>query len=284
MRISTIETGYFKLDGGAMFGIVPKSLWSRLNPPDDNNLCTWSMRCLLIETGDRKILVDTGLGDKQDDKFRSHFEPHGDDSLLGSISAQAIRSEEITDVFLTHLHFDHVGGAVSRTAEGKLQPTFPNATYWSNDRHWQWAMEPNAREKASFLKENFVPLKEQGKLQLLDVQEDLLPWLPGIDIQYVYGHTEAMMLLHIQIGDQKVVYCADLLPSSSHIGLPYIMSYDLRPLVTLDEKTKLLEQAHAEGWILCFEHDPTVECLQLEKNARGRIIGGTPKQLRDFLA
>lgn len=282
MHLTTIETGLFKLDGGAMFGIVPKTLWSRLNPPDEKNLCTWSMRCLLIETGDRKILVDTGLGDKQDDKFRSHFEPHGEESLLHSIQQQAIRPEEITDVFLTHLHFDHVGGAVSRTTEGKLQPTFPNATYWSNDLHWHWAMEPNAREKASFLKENFVPLQEQGKLQLLSVQNDLLPWLPGIDIQFVYGHTEAMMLLHLQMGKQKIVYCADLLPSSYHIGLPYIMAYDVRPLKTLEEKTELLQQAFAEQWVLYFEHDPKVECLQLEQNAKGRIVPGKPKTLADF--
>ena len=283
MRISTIETGLFKLDGGAMFGIVPKTLWSRLNPPDEKNLCTWSMRCLLIETGNRKILVDTGLGEKQDEKFRSHFEPHGQDSLLQSIQNQSVHPEEITDVFLTHLHFDHVGGAVIRKENGSLVPTFPNATYWSNKVHWDWAMEPNAREKASFLKENFVPLKEQGQLKLLDVQRDLLSWIPGVDIQFVYGHTEAMMLLHLTINEQKIVYCADLLPSSHHIGLPYIMSYDVRPLVTLEEKTALVQQAFDEQWILYFEHDPMVECVQLTKNAKGRIVAGPSKSLSEVI-
>jgi glyoxylase-like metal-dependent hydrolase (beta-lactamase superfamily II) len=271
MRLTTILTGYFKLDGGAMFGIVPKTLWQRLTTPDDNNLCTWAMRCLLIETGERKILVDTGIGDKQDEKFRSHFEPHGDESLIGSLADAGHRPEDITDVFLTHLHFDHVGGAVKRDDEGNLVPTFPNATYWTNQAHYEWALHPNDREKASFLKENFVPLMEAGVLRFIETPNDE-EWLPGIRIRYVYGHTEAMMLLFIQTSVRTVVYTADLIPSSYHIGMPYVMAYDLRPLRTLAEKSQLLEEAVKGEYELFFEHDPKLERCQVIKNERGRIV------------
>jgi glyoxylase-like metal-dependent hydrolase (beta-lactamase superfamily II) len=272
MKITTIPTGFFKLDGGAMFGIVPKRLWQKLNPPDENNLCTWSMRCLLIETGDSKILVDTGFGEKQDAKFRSFFEPHGSDSLLGSLRKQAIFAEDITDVFLTHLHFDHCGGAVKFDEKGALVPTFPNATYWSNEVHWQWAMDPNERERASFLKENFVPLKEAGVLRFIDVQKGRADWLPGLQVQFVYGHTEAMMLLHINYYDRHLVYCADLLPSAFHIGMPYVMAYDVRPLVTLQEKEDLLADAVCENWVLFFEHDPVTSCATVQRSESGRIV------------
>lgn len=274
MKVRFIPSGFFKLDGGAMFGVVPKQLWQRLNPPDEQNLCTWSMRCLLIETEDRKILVDTGIGDKQDAKFRSHFHPHGDDSLLLSLAHIGLKAEDITDVFLTHLHFDHVGGAIRYNAKGELEATFPNATYWSNDRHWKWAKTPNAREKASFLPENFFLLEEQGRLELLDVQDNDLSWLPGIDIRFVYGHTEAMMLPIIRQEDRTICYCADLLPSSYHISMPYVMAYDIRPLDTLSEKARLLEQAMAEDWVLAFEHDPKLGAARLTRNERGRIILG----------
>ncbi len=272
MKLTTINTGFFKLDGGAMFGIVPKKLWNRMNAADDNNMCTWAMRCLLIETGDRKILVDTGIGDKQDEKFRSYFEPHGEDSLLGSVENTKLSAEDITDVFLTHLHFDHVGGAVKKDADGHLVPTFPNATYWSNEVHWNWAMQPNAREKASFLKENFVPLQEADQLKFIDFSADRINWLPGIDLQLVYGHTEAMMLLLLDWNGRKLVYCADLIPSSHHIGLPYIMSYDVRPLHTLEEKTKLLEEAVEKDYLLYFEHDPKIPRVSLKRDERGRIV------------
>lgn len=283
MQISFIETGLFKLDGGAMFGIVPKSLWKRLNPPDEQNLCTWAMRCLLIETGERKILVDTGLGDKQDDKFRSYFHPHGDHTLLGSLAAKGLQPEDITDVLLTHLHFDHVGGAVRYDESGNLVPTFPNAVYWSTEPHWQWAMEPNPREKASFLKENFVPLQEQGQLQFIDWQKEDVPWLDDIHIRFVNGHTEAMMLPIIQKDGQQLVYCADLLPSSFHVRMPYVMAYDVRPLDTLREKGTLLEQAAAENWLLCFEHDPTTGAAYLTKDPRGRTVIGNPVQLQETI-
>jgi glyoxylase-like metal-dependent hydrolase (beta-lactamase superfamily II) len=272
MKFSIVHAGYFKLDGGAMFGIVPKKLWQRLNPPDDNNLCTWSMQCLLIENGDRKILVDCGLGDKQSEKWRSFFEPHGDENLFDSLRNCSVNPEEITDVFLTHLHFDHCGGAVKIDEKGNYVPTFPNATYWSNEVHWNWAMEPNAREAASFLKENFVPLKEAGVLRFIDVQKELVEWLPGIQIQFAYGHTEALMALHLDVDGKKYVYCSDLLPSSFHIGMPYVMAYDIRPLVTLEEKGQLLTQSLEEDWTLIFEHDPAGAFGKVAKDERGRIV------------
>lgn len=274
MKIHIIETGYFKLDGGAMFGVVPKTLWQKKNQPDENNLCTWSMRCLLIEYGERRILVDTGIGDKQDDKFRSHFEPHGEATLAGSLEKAGFSADSITDVLLTHLHFDHVGGAVKYDAQGKPVPTFPNATYWSNEVHYNWAYYPNPREKASFLKENFVPLKNAGVLKFIDVQKDDIEWMPGIDIRFVYGHTEAMMVPIFHQGDHTLVYCADVIPSSFHIGMPYVMSYDLRPLDTMREKGRILEDGVERGHYLFFEHDPATACVQVERNDRGRIAKG----------
>jgi glyoxylase-like metal-dependent hydrolase (beta-lactamase superfamily II) len=271
MKVRVIQTGYFKLDGGAMFGIVPKRLWARLNPPDEQNLCTWAMRCLLVETDNRKILIDTGIGDKQDAPFRSHFAPFGEETLLTSLAKQGIDSQGITDVILTHLHFDHCGGALYRNELGAIVPTFSNATYWTNEKHFNWAMNPNEREKASFLKENFVPLQNAGVLQLIKVQQ-YTPFCPEISILFTYGHTEAMMLPHIKVGDKTIVYCADTLPSSHHIGMPYIMSYDIRPLDTLKEKKQLLEQAADEGHILFFEHDPVVECATVKRNEQGRIV------------
>jgi glyoxylase-like metal-dependent hydrolase (beta-lactamase superfamily II) len=274
MKIHIIETGYFKLDGGAMFGVVPKTLWQKKTQPDENNLCTWSMRCLLIEQGERRILVDTGIGDKQDDKFRSHFEPHGEATLAGSLEKAGFSADSVTDVLLTHLHFDHVGGAIKYDAQGKPVPTFPNATYWSNEVHYNWAHYPNPREKASFLKENFVPLKNAGVLKFIDVQKDDLEWMPGIDIRFVYGHTEAMMVPIFHQGDHTLVYCADVIPSSFHIGMPYVMSYDLRPLDTMREKGRILEDGVERGHYLFFEHDPATACVQVERNDRGRIAKG----------
>ena len=272
MKITALPTGFFKLDGGAMFGIVPKRLWQRLTTPDENNLCTWAMRCLLIESGNRKILVDCGLGDKQDAKWRSYFLPFGDDTLTGSLAAHGISPEDITDVFLTHLHFDHCGGAVKFDEAGRLVPSFPNAVYWSNEVQWSWAMNPNEREKASFLQENFVPLKDAGVLQFIDVQKDPVAWLPGLEVQYAYGHTEAMMALHIDAGAGHFVYCADLMPSSFHLGMPYVMGYDIRPLVTLKEKEWLLSHAVEGDWTLIFEHDPDGGFGKLTRDEKGRIV------------
>jgi len=265
MKISVINTGNFKLDGGAMHGVVPKVLWNKFNPADENNLCSWAMRCLLIEDGDRLILIDTGIGDKQDQKFFGHYYLHGDDSLMKSIQQAGYHADDITDVFLTHLHFDHVGGAVVRH-EDKLLPTFKNARYWTNKSHWDWAVFPNAREKASFLKENILPLQESGQLQYID---DAANSFNHFDIKYVYGHTEAMMLPLIEYKGQKILYCADLLPSIYHLPLPWVMSYDMRPLETLKEKELILNEAVDNNYLLFFEHDYTNELCSLKRTEKG---------------
>lgn len=279
--MTSIHAGLFKLDGGAMFGIVPKRLWTRLIEADENNLCTWSMRCLLIEVEERKILVDTGMGDKQDAKFRHHFEPHGSYSLETSLNQAGYSTEDITDVFLTHLHFDHVGGAVKYNDKGELIPTFKNAKYWMHRKQFDSAMNPNIREKASFLKENFVPLVEQNRVEFLDFDKEM-NWLNGIQLRCCYGHTQSMMVLSIPYQSTRVLYCADLMPSSYHIGMPYVMSYDVQPLVTLEEKKALLEEVHQQGYYIFYEHDALVECSKIEKNEKGRFIPGAPCNLKDI--
>lgn len=266
----TIETGYFKLDGGAMFGVVPKSIWNKLNPADDNNLCNWALRCLLIEDEGRLILVDNGIGNKQDEKFFSHYYLHGDESLDKSLAALGIKNEDITDVILTHLHFDHCGGSVIRRADGQLVTAFPNAKYWSNERHWKWATEPNAREKASFLKENILPIKESGQLHMIEVNEKgLTPFSKNVSIRFAFGHTDAMMLPQINYNGRTYVYMADLLPAAAHVPLPYVMAYDMFPLKTLEEKKSFLEEAADNDYVLIFEHDPTVVCCTLERTEKG---------------
>lgn len=271
MKVSVIDTGFFKLDGGAMFGVVPKQLWKKLNPPDENNMCTWAMRCLLVETDNRKIIIDTGFGLKQDAKFRSYFEPHGDENLSSSIAKQGLKLEDITDVFLTHLHFDHVGGALSMDANGNYFPTFPNATYWSNEKHFNWALKPNPREKASFLKENFVPLQDAKKLRFIDVEENV-EFIKDFNVRFAYGHTEAMMIPHIKVNGKTLIYGADLMPSANHLGLPYVMSYDIRPLTTMKEKDALFERVLSDNSILFFEHDPVNQCASIKRNDRGRVV------------
>lgn len=283
MKLRTIFTEYFKLDGGAMFGVVPRTLWDRLNPPDDKNLCTWAMRCLLIETDERKILIDTGIGRKQDPKFYSFFEPHGGQEVADRFKDTHPSREEITDVFLTHLHFDHVGGAVIKDPiSGVHEPAFPNARYWTCKSHFDWAYTPNEREKASYLRENFVPLREHGVLHFIDEKQDI-EWLPGIRVRFVYGHTEAMMIPIIETDKGTIVYCADLLPSSFHVRIPYIMAYDVRPLVTLEEKTAFFEDVLNHDWVLFLEHDPSTECIRLAKNDRGRIEVRERFTLDDFI-
>lgn len=275
MKINAIDTGYFKLDGGAMFGIVPKRLWQKLNPPDDNNLCTWAMRCLLVQTGKRRILVDTGMGQKRGDKFLDFFEPHGKDTLHTSLKKHGLAPEDITDVFLTHLHFDHAGGAVRWTDAGEPVPAFPKATYWSNAVHYEWACNPNDREKASFIQDNFRTLEKAKQLKFIPVKDKESAWIPGIRVRFVYGHTEAMMLPLIKVQRQTWVYCADLIPSSAHIGLPYIMGYDIRPLATLLEKEKLLNEAADKRFRLIFEHDPRIAACKVTRNKKtGRIEMG----------
>ena len=285
MKLSVIDTGYFKLDGGAMFGVVPKKLWSRLETPDENNLCTWAMRCLLVETEGRKILIDTGIGNKQSEKFFSHFQPHGTATLAGSLEQAGVATDEVTDVLLTHFHFDHVGGAVQKNGAGKLEPAFSNATYWTNQTHYDWAYTPNDRENASFLKENFVPLQEAGVLKMLESRpyDQTLPWLEGVELSFAYGHTEAMMLPILSYQGKTVVYCADLLPSPSHIGMPYVMGYDVRPLNTLQEKAHLLAKAADEGYILFFEHAKTIEACTVKRNERGRIVPDRQGKLMELL-
>lgn len=267
MNLYTINTGLFKLDGGAMHGVVPKSLWNKLNPADESNLCSWAMRCLLVETEGRLILIDTGIGDKQDAKFFSHYHLHGEGSLTGSIKSAGFSPDEITDVFLTHLHFDHVGGAVMKAGE-QLLPAFKNARYWSNEQHWDWAIQPNEREKASFLKENILPIRESGQLHFFE-GKDGDEFLPGFNIRMVNGHTESMMLPLLNYKGNKILYCADLLPSMHHLPLPWVMAYDTRPLETLKEKKSLLNQAIEENWLLYFEHDAVNELCSLQQSERG---------------
>jgi glyoxylase-like metal-dependent hydrolase (beta-lactamase superfamily II) len=266
MELFTVNTGLFKLDGGAMFGVVPKSIWNKINPADENNMCTWSMRCLLVKTEKHLVLIDTGIGNKQSEKFFSYYYLHGDDSLEKSLHKLGFSFEDITDVFLTHLHFDHCGGAISfdKISE-RYYPTFPNATYWSHSKHWDWAIHPNAREKASFLKENILPIQESGQLKFVDKDVYDLPF-EYID---VYGHTEAMILPLIKYKNQKILYTADLIPSAGHIPVPYVMAYDVRPLITMQEKERILNQAVQENWLLYFEHDHKVEMCNLQNTERG---------------
>ena len=267
MKLHTIDTGLFKLDGGAMFGVVPKTIWQKSNPADSNNMCSWAMRCMLIEEGNRLILVDTGIGDKQDEKFFSHYYLHGDDSMDRSLAAKGFSRADITDVFLTHLHFDHVGGAVVRQNE-QLVPAFKNATYWSNAEHWEWAVNPNDREKASFLKDNILPIQESGQLNFV-AHEQGVTFGNDITIRFAYGHTEAMMLPQIKYKDRTILYMADLLPSVGHLPLPYVMSYDMFPLKTLHEKKVILQEATDNEYILFLEHDPTNECCTLKQTEKG---------------
>lgn len=273
MNLYSINTGYFKLDGGAMFGVVPKSIWQKLNTPDENNMCSWAMRCLLVEDGDQLILIDNGMGNKQDQKFFGHYFLHGDDTLEKSLAKHGFHKDDITDVFLTHLHFDHCGGSIEKKGD-QLSPAFKNAIYWSNAPHWQWAIQPNDREKASFLKENILPIEESGQLKLIKV-EDGIAFNQGIKVRFVFGHTEAMMLPEITYKNKTIVYAADLLPSVAHIPVPYIMAYDTRPLQTLTEKKGFLQSAQQNDHLLFFEHDPLIECCSLKLTERGIRSGET---------
>lgn len=267
MKLYTINTGLFKLDGGAMHGVVPKSMWNKVNPSDENNMCTWAMRCLLLEDEGQLMLVDTGMGNKQDEKFFSHFQPHGNDSLQQSIEQLGFGMKDITDVFLTHLHFDHCGGAIQRKGE-ELIASFPNATYWSNEVHWRSALQPNAREKASFLKENILPIESNGQLKFTGAEQGS-SFRPHVEVRIVHGHTDAMMLPLIEYKGRRILFCADLIPSMAHISLPWVMGYDMRPLDTLNEKTCILNEAVENNWILFFEHDAKNECCNLVQTERG---------------
>ncbi|MBE7175979.1 MAG: MBL fold metallo-hydrolase [Mucilaginibacter polytrichastri] len=267
MKLHVIDTGLFKLDGGAMFGVVPKAIWNKTNPADGNNMCTWAMRCLLVETDGRRILIDTGIGTKQDEKFLSRYYMHGQGELFSSLKKAGFSAEDITDVFLTHLHFDHVGGAVIREGD-TLLPAFPNALYWTNERHWKWAIEPNAREKASFLKENLLPLQESGRLRFIDVAGEAV-FTPDFRVRFAYGHTDAMMIPLLNYGNRTVAYMADLLPSVGHIPLPYVMAYDMFPMKTLEEKSRFLQEAAEKNYILFLEHDPVYTCCTVHSTEKG---------------
>ena len=288
MQAFSLETGKFKLDGGAMFGVVPKSIWNKTNPADENNLCTWALRCLVIKEADRVILIDTGMGDKQDAKFFSHYQPHETITLTDALQKINIGVEDITDVLLTHLHFDHVGGAIKKLGD-ELLPTFPNATYWISEPQWNLALYPNRREKASFLKENIMPIKESGQLKLItlppfqsstSLQE--IKFTEAISCLVVHGHTEAMLLPKIKMGTETIVYMADLLPSTGHIPLPYVMGYDMQPLITLEEKEKFLNTAIKENYILFFEHDAVNECCRLVATEKG-IRAGASFSLKEIV-
>jgi glyoxylase-like metal-dependent hydrolase (beta-lactamase superfamily II) len=284
MKFHAIETGKFKLDGGAMFGIVPKAIWNKINPADENNLCTWAMRCLLVEYGDRLILVDSGMGDKQDEKFRSYFHPHGNDELIKSILSKGFTAEQITDVFITHMHFDHVGGAVKYDENGKLVPVFPNAKYWTSRKHYEWALNPNMREKASFLEENFVPLEDAGVLELIDTSSGSYRWMDRISFRFYYGHTEAMMVPEFTMDNgKKLIYMTDLLPSVGHLRLPYIMAYDIRPMDTLEERKFFYDYASSEGSYLFLEHDPVNEVFSIARDERGNYTAGGIRSLSDII-
>lgn len=266
MILHVINTGFFKLDGGAMFGVVPKSIWQKTNPADDNNLCTWAMRCLLIEDGDKLILIDNGIGNKQDERFLSFYYLHGNDTLISSLNNAGFSADDITDMFLTHLHFDHCGGGVKIEHE-KPVLTFRNAQYWSNEDHWHWATQPNPREKASFLKENILPMKESGHLKFIDTQA-ASPF-HQFDILSVSGHTEKMMIPKIKYKGHTICYMADLLPSVGHIPLAYVMGYDTRPLITLQEKEQFLNEAADKNYILFLEHDSAHECCTVKHTEKG---------------
>ncbi|WP_295236352.1 MBL fold metallo-hydrolase [Sediminibacterium sp.] len=277
MKLYSINHSFFKLDGGAMYGVVPKSLWNKLNPADENNLCNWALRSLLIQDENKLILIDTGMGFKQDEKFFGHYGMSGTIELDAELAQLGFSRNDITDVFHTHLHFDHCGGSIERV-NNQLVPYFPTATYWSNPIHWDWAVNPNDREKASFLKDNILPIQASGQLKMIDApaneftNEGLLEkveFTNNISIRFVNGHTKSMMLPQINYNGKTIVYMADLLPSASHIPLPYIMGYDMFPLTTLKEKKTFLQEAAEKGYILFFEHDPSIECCTVHQTEKG---------------
>lgn len=270
MELYAVEAGHFKLDGGAMFGVVPKTLWQKTNPPDANNRIAMASRCLLVVHENRQILIDCGMGNKQDAKFFSYYDRFGPHNLLDSLKKVGTHPEDITDVFFTHLHFDHCGGAIERNIQDKLVPTFKNAHYWVHHKHWGWATAPNAREKASFLPENLNPIEATGQLKFIfDEQKHLKETPFPFEILLMDGHTEKQMLPVFNFKGQKLVYAADLIPTVGHIPIPYVMGYDTRPLQTLEEKTWFMEQAIENNYLLLLEHDPNHELISLKQTERG---------------
>jgi len=271
MELFTIETGHFKLDGGAMFGVVPKSIWHKLNPADENNMISLAMRCLLVQDGKRLILIDNGMGNKQDAKFFGYYYLHGNHSLDASLAKYGFSRADITDMVLTHLHFDHCGGSIAYNADRtKLETAFPNATYWVSEAHWNEALAPNPREKASFLKENIMPIQESGQLQLLQPGQQ---FHPEIDLLFTQGHTQSMMHPIVPFKESKLIYLADVIPTQAHLPTPYVMGYDVRPLDTMKEKTDILNMALDNNWVLYFEHDPHLQACTLQQTEKGIRVG-----------
>ncbi len=273
MKIHSIHAGTFKLDGGAMFGVVPKTIWNKVYPSDDNNLISLAMRCLLIETAGRIILIDNGIGEKQDERFFSHYEPDFSNNLIQSLQNAGYQPEDITDVFLTHLHFDHCGGTIKHSKDrNKYELTFPNANHWVSKIQWEWATKPNRREKASFLTENIIPILESRKLNLFD---DGFELLSGFNVRLFHGHTGGQAIPFINTGSHTIVFMADTIPTLAHLPLPYIMSYDTQPLISLTEKESLLNEAAEKGYILFFEHDAYTECCTVERTEKGIKLKNT---------
>ena len=272
MKLYPIEAGNFKLDGGAMFGVVPKTIWTKTNPADENNLIDIAARCLLIEDGNRLIIIDTGMGNKQSDKFFGYYSLWGTHSLDKSLAKYGFHRDDVTDVFMTHLHFDHCGGSVNWNADKTgYEVAFKNAKYWTNENHWEWATKPNSRDKASFLSENILPMQESGQLHFIKrpdsdfgISDEL-----NFGIFYVDGHTEKMMLPHIQFNDKTIVFCADLIPTAGHLALPYVMGYDTRPLLTMPEKSKFLNAAVENNYYLWLEHDAHNQIITVENTEKG---------------
>jgi glyoxylase-like metal-dependent hydrolase (beta-lactamase superfamily II) len=279
MKIHPLNTGNFKLDGGAMFGVVPKTLWQKTNPADENNMCNWAMRSMLIEDGNRLMIVDTGIGDKQNEKFFSHYYMNGNDDLKLNLKKLGYSTDDITDVFLTHLHFDHCGGAIQWNKDHTaFEPVFKNAIYWSNDQHWKWATEPNPREKASFLSENILPIQESGQLKFIERKDTVTrDVFNQMDVLFVDGHTDSMMIPHVKYQGKTIAFMADLLPSVGHIPLAYVMGYDTRPLITMTEKEQFLQRAVDEEFVLFLEHDSVNECCTLQMTEKGVRLKDTFK-------